>query len=88
MNTVEPDYSESGPPSPRENADARQARQHVRRSWACIYAPTYDSDWHNDVLCTNGPKVQRPYLRRGDSYITEAEMRESAREYEDQLNSQ
>ncbi|GAA1439392.1 hypothetical protein GCM10009641_47000 [Mycobacterium cookii] len=54
--------------------------------WVCYYAPTYDGDWHNDVLCSNGVNSERPYLRAWDSFVTEAEARQSGREYERQLN--
>ena len=55
--------------------------------WVCSYAPTYDDDWHNDVLCSNGVDEDRPYLREWDTFITEDEIMESAQEYEDGLNS-
>lgn len=55
--------------------------------WECFYEPTYDDDWHNDVLCSNGAESDRPYLREWDDFVTEDEIMESAREYEDQLNS-
>ncbi len=55
--------------------------------WKCSYAPSYDDDWHNDVACTNGVDVKVPYLREWDTFITEDEIMESAREYEDQLNA-
>jgi len=54
--------------------------------WSCSYSPTFDRDWHNDVLCENGLQTQRPYLREWDSYVTQDEIMESAREYEAQLN--
>src|ERR1044071_9796839 len=28
--------------------------------WTCVYAPTVDHDWHNDVLCSNGEQEERP----------------------------
>ena len=46
-----------------------------------------NENWHDDVLCTNGVESDRPYLRSGDSFITEAEIMESGREYESQLNA-
>lgn len=54
--------------------------------WTCDYEPTYNDDWHDDVVCSNGTEQQRPYLRERDSFVTEAEIMESAREYEQQLN--
>jgi len=56
-------------------------------SWSCHYVPTYDEDWHNDVLCSNGTDVDRPYLRPGDDFVTQDEIMESAHEYEDELNA-
>lgn len=54
--------------------------------WECAYSPTYDEDWHNDILCSDGMTEDRPYLLPSDSYITETEIRDAAAEYEDQLN--
>lgn len=54
--------------------------------WSCTYSPTYNDDWHDDVVCSNGDEQDRPYLREWDSFVTEAEIMESAREYEAQLN--
>jgi hypothetical protein len=58
----------------------------VGPDWTCSYEPTYDYDWHDDVLCSNGTEVHRPYLREWDSYVTQDEIMESAREYVKQLN--
>lgn len=55
-------------------------------TWRCSYSPTYNNDWHDDGLCTNGVETERPYLRAGDSFITEAEFMESLSEYERYLN--
>ena len=41
----------------------------------------------HDVVCTDGIGVDRPYLRPDDDFITEDEIMESAREYEDALNA-
>ena len=54
--------------------------------WTCDYQPTYNDDWHDDVVCSNGTEQQRPYLREWDSFVTQAEIMESARQYERQLN--
>jgi endonuclease YncB( thermonuclease family) len=58
----------------------------VRSRWVCSYSPTYDRDWHNDVICTNGVSTRRPYLREWDSFVTQSEIMTSAWEYELQLN--
>ena len=55
-------------------------------AWSCTYSITYNDDWHDDVLCSNGSDSERPYLRDWDTYVTYDEIRESAREYEAQLN--
>lgn len=55
-------------------------------AWSCVYSTTYNNDWHDDVVCSNGAEQERPYLRGWDSFVTEAEIMESAREYEAQLN--
>ncbi len=59
----------------------------VDEPWVCRYSPTYDENWHNDVLCTNGLHEDRPHLREWDDFVTEAEIMDSAREYEQQLNA-
>jgi len=73
---VEPAPAAPEPPAPEPVA-----------AWTCSYDPTYDEDWHNDVVCTDGIGVDRPYLRPDDDFITEDEIMESAREYEDALNA-
>lgn len=57
-----------------------------QESWTCVYSPTYNDDWHDDVTCSNGSESERPYLRDWDGFVTQAEIMESAREYEAQLN--
>lgn len=56
------------------------------RIWRCSYLPTLNEDWHDDVVCSNGAEEHRPYLREWDSFITQDEIMESAREYERHLN--
>jgi hypothetical protein len=55
-------------------------------AWTCYYEPTFNYDWHDDALCSNGAELLRPYLREWDDYVTEDELMESALEYEWQLN--
>lgn len=55
-------------------------------AWECSYSPTYNNDWHDDVVCTNGSESTRPYLREWDEFITQQEIMVSARKYERQLN--
>ncbi|WP_299442256.1 hypothetical protein [uncultured Phycicoccus sp.] len=54
--------------------------------WRCSYSVTYNDDWHDDVVCSNGAEEHRPYLREWDDFITQDEIMESAREYEWHLN--
>lgn len=56
-------------------------------SWTCVYDPTMNRNWHDDVLCSNGSDTQRPSLRDGDDFITKSELMESAAEFEAELNS-
>ncbi|ANF31306.1 hypothetical protein A0130_06155 [Leifsonia xyli] len=72
------DWSQWQPDSPVREPDGL---------WSCSYSPTFDRDWHNDVLCENRLQTERPYLREWDSYVTQDEIMESAREYEAQLNA-
>ena len=60
----------------------------VLTRWHCQYFPTIDRDWHNDVLCSNGNRERRPYLRGWDSFVTRAEIMQSAQEYEQRLNNE
>ena len=71
----------SGGPAPAE----RTAEPSVS-TWTCHYSASYNNDWHDDVVCSNGAESERPYLREWDDFVTEAELMESAREYENQLN--
>ena len=56
-------------------------------TWSCDYSQTYNDDWHDDVACSNGVEQHRPHLRGWDDFVTEDEMMQSAREYEQELNS-
>ena len=55
--------------------------------WVCSWAPTFDDDPHNDVLCDNGIASERPRLREWDDDVERSEMMESAREYALQRNA-
>ena len=52
-----------------------------RQVWVCSWSPTFDDDWHNDVLCDNGIATERPYLREWDDLVERWEIMESARAY-------
>jgi hypothetical protein len=55
--------------------------------WSCGYSPTYNDDWHDDVVCTNGRETDRPYLRPGDSFVTRSELMKAPAAYKADLNS-
>lgn len=55
-------------------------------SWHCSWSPTYNNNYHDDALCSNGAESERPHLRAEDSYITPDELMGSARDYEVHLN--
>ena len=67
--------------------DSEAADAIVEPAWTCVYAPTYNDDWHDDVICSNGGNSVRPILREWDDFVTEDEMMASAREYEAELNA-
>lgn len=72
-----------GPDAPVEPAPVPE----LPSAWVCVYSPTYDEDWHNDVECSDGVNVDRPYLREWDDFVTEDELMQSAYEYQDALNA-
>ncbi len=43
----------------------------------CVYDPTYNNDWHDDMLCGD----VRPYLLPNDEYITRDEIEAAARRW-------
>lgn len=56
-------------------------------SWTCVWSPTRDNDWHNDVECFDGTQVFRPILLADIPHVSEAQMRAASEEYEDYLNA-
>lgn len=58
------------------------------QAWTCDYDATMNDDWHDDVLCTRGSEVDRPYLRAWDSFVSFEEIMASAAEYEAALNGE
>jgi len=86
---VEDDYA----PSDAEiETYIRRSEDRVREdlglgSWSCDLAPTFNDDWHDDVLCSNGSESHRPYLREWDTFVEEWEILNSAKEYEAELNA-
>lgn len=80
-------------PSQAEIDEAiRESDQRVREtlgigSWSCVYDESWNDDWHDDVVCSNGTESHRPYLRGDDPFVEYWEIMESAAEYESQLNA-
>lgn len=66
-----------------------QAEVHtpVVNRWVCTWDPTINRDWHDDYLCTNGEKSDRPHLIPGDAFVNRGEVDQAAAEYEAHLNS-
>lgn len=56
-------------------------------TWVCSYDITFNDNYHDDVLCTDGVSTDRPYLLPDDSFITPDEIMREAARYEDYLNS-
>lgn len=88
------DSSDPAPAQTPRNLIDVSREQHSRDAgvsqppeWSCAYDPTYDQDWHNDVLCSDGVSFDRPYLREWDDFVTEQEIMDSAAEYENALNA-
>jgi hypothetical protein len=70
---------------PQQAAEPRATHPPVV-SWHCSWSPTYNDNWHDDALCSNGTESVRPYLRPEDSFITSEELMDAASVYERQLN--
>jgi hypothetical protein len=73
--------TDPGKAKPRQTAGATVTR------WVCSYDPTFNRDWHDDVMCSKGKKHLRPYLRPKDRFVTKDEIMRSAHAYEDRLNA-
>ena len=70
--------------APKPQAVQKPAPKQV---WVCSWSPTFDDDWHNDVLCENGIASERPRLREWDDFVERWEIMESAKEYARQRNA-
>lgn len=71
-------------PSPWPQPSPESQTQSV---WRCSYSETWNDNWHDDMLCTNGLRSERPYLLPNDTYITPDEIMNEGLRYEDYLNS-
>ena len=96
---LQPGYEEfqenpgyEGPSEPTQadvDQAARESDERMREqygAWSCTLSVTYNDDWHDDVVCSNGIESRRPYLREWDDFVEEWEILESAAEYEARLN--
>tara|TARA_R110002124_G_C8641468_1_gene488320 strand:- start:82 stop:417 length:336 start_codon:yes stop_codon:yes gene_type:complete len=68
------------------SADQLPAESEASSGWRCIWDPTYDDDWHDDYVCSNGTTIDRPYLIPEDSFVESWEIEAAAAAYEDSLN--
>jgi hypothetical protein len=85
---IEPEPAE--PVEPESNRDHDRWEEEYYNSapeWSCRYEPTYNRDWHDDAVCSNGLESFRPYLLPDDSFITEDEFMMAMIWFEEQLNS-
>ncbi|MCF6379178.1 hypothetical protein L2K70_16315 [Nocardioides KLBMP 9356] len=73
-------------PAPKPKP-AQKPKPAPRQVWVCSWSPTFDDDWHNDVLCENGIASERPRLREWDDFVERWEIMESAQEYARQRNA-
>ena len=64
-----------------------QYREPTFDRWNCFYDETYNYDWHDDVLCSNGQDSHRPYLLEWADYVSYDDIMNAAAEYEATLNS-
>lgn len=77
---------DSTQPDPEEVVPDPPART-VEDVWSCEYTPTINNNWHDDVLCSRGLEQLRPILLPNQNFVTEAEMRSAAADYESKLNA-
>lgn len=54
-------------------------------TWDCVWDPTMNDNWHDDVICWRGAESVRPILLDGQ-FVTEADMIAAGEAYEAQLN--
>ena len=66
--------------TPPEPFDAPEPRSTPQQS--CVYDPTYNDNWHDDMLCGG----VRPYLLPDDDHITRDEIEAAARRWESEYD--
>ncbi|GAA3871132.1 hypothetical protein GCM10022381_12810 [Leifsonia kafniensis] len=59
----------------------------MRAPWDCYYEPSFNEDWHDDVVCVDGVESFRPRLLPESGFVTEDEMRAAGEAYEVELNA-
>lgn len=70
-----------------EQAQRESWERVTGQRWSCFYDPTMNNNWHDDVVCTDGPTSHRPLLLTDYSFVTEQDMRAAAQEHENYLNA-
>ncbi|MBH0010193.1 hypothetical protein [Salinibacterium sp. SWN1162] len=68
------------------SADQQPTESEARGGWLCIWDPTYNDDWHDDYVCSNGTSIDRPDLLPDDPFVESEELDAAAAAYEDSLN--
>ncbi|MGB3731123.1 hypothetical protein [Microbacterium sp.] len=77
----------SRPAAPATAGQASATPSNVARTWSCVWDPTRDDDWHNDVECFDGTTRFRPNLLTDIAKVDESQMRAAGQEYEAYLNA-
>jgi len=74
-------------PSAQKTAKPRKDGHAKATRWTCVYDPTMNRNWHDDVLCSKGNHSVRPNLLAKDRFVTKATIMRAARAYEKKLNA-
>ena len=82
-----PEQVKDAGPTDAETPKARKEPRAKAAKWVCVYDPTMNRNWHDDVLCSKGDDSVRPTLRPKDRFVTKAEIMRAARAYEKKLNA-
>jgi len=85
-NYVEPDWEAEGKAAGDEAMAQGRGQMLSDVGWSCYFDVTFNNDWHDDIMCSNGSSYDRPYLRQDDDFVNEDELWASALEYEAALN--
>jgi hypothetical protein len=86
---TQPYVDEDFEPTDQQIDDAnREAWENVTgQQWSCFYDPSMNDNWHDDVVCTDGPTSHRPILLADWDFVTEDDMRAAAQDQENYLNA-